>query len=147
MTKLLLVFNTDGSSVISAQEYDAEFEAGLISGNVKHKVLEYDNQNEYYWGNYDTGSIRSLNDYPIMEELALDELVNKTILNKYSIHKQLNIISECMEQAGIPLTEDFQAMRAFIKEKTTNHSSAIQTYKNNPDTYSFVPKPETPAED
>jgi hypothetical protein len=145
--KMILIFNTDGSKLITVQDYDSEFESNLIAGNLKHKVMEYDIDNEYYWGTFDSGTIRSLNDYPLLEELAVEELTNKSILIKYPIHKQLNIIAECLENAGIPLTDEFIAMRTFVKGKADNHNTAVQTYKNNPGVYSFVEKPALPTDE
>ena len=147
MKRMILVFNKDGSQVISAQPYDETFESGLKAGGVKHKVLFYDIENYYYWGDYDNGGIRSLNDQPLLEELAIDELTNKRILAKYPVHKQVNIIAECLAAAGIPLTPEFAEMRDFINAKVASHNQAIQSYKDNPDVYSFFPKPPAPVEE
>lgn len=147
MTKMIIVFNRDGSKPVTAQPYDSQFESNLVAGNLKHKVLEYDTDNEYYWGDFNSGGIRSLNDVPIIEELAIDELTNKQILVKYPVHKQINIIAECLEQAGIPLTDAFTEMRNYVNQKVTNHNTAVETYAENPNTYSFNPKPPAPADD
>lgn len=147
MSKMILVFNNDGSRLVVIQPYDENFETNLKSGNIKHKVLEYDIDNEYYWGDFSTGSIRSLNEQPLLEEISIEELVNKQILARYPVHKQLNIISKCLENAGIPLTSEFVEMRNWINTKADNHNSALQTYKDNPNIYSFVPKPELPSEE
>lgn len=144
MTKIILVFATDGSKVMTAEPYDAQFEQNLSTSNLKYKVLEYDAENEYYWGDFDTGSIRSLNDYPLLEEIGIDELTNKEILSKYPVHKQLNIITNCLISAGIPLTPEFTEMHNWINQKVSNHNQAIQTYKDNPSVYSFNPKPLPP---
>ena len=69
-------------------------------------------------------------------------VVNKEILVEYPVHTQLNIICRCLEEAGIPLTEEFVQMRDFIKTKAENHNAAKETYKDNPEIYAFWPKPE-----
>jgi hypothetical protein len=132
---------------MTAQPYDAEFEARLTFGDIPHKVLDYDIENEYYWGDFDNGGIRSLNDYPLLEEIAIDELTNKEILSKYPVHAQLNIIANCLNAAGIPLTPEFTEMRNWINQKAAKHNQAIQTYKENPDVYSFNPKPIPPVDE
>jgi len=144
MTKMILIFGEDKTQVMTAQPYDSQFEARLIFGDIPHKVMEYDIENEYYWGDFDTGGIRSLNDYPLLEEIGIDELTNKEILSKYPIHKQLNIITDCLMSAGIPLTPEFTEMCNWINQKVSNHNQAIQTYKDNPNVYSFNPKPLPP---
>lgn len=147
MTKMIIVFDREGTKPITAQPYDSQFETNLTTGNIPHKVLDYDVENEYYWGNHATGSIRSLNDVPIIEELAIDELTNKQILVQYPIHKQINVIADCLEQAGIPLTDAFTEMRNYVNQKVVNHNTAVKTYAENPNTYSFNPKPPAPADD
>ena len=81
------------------------------------------------------------------EEVAIEEVINKQILVKYPVHKQLNIIATCLEAAGIPLTSEFTEMREYINQKSVNYNSALQTYKDNPSVYSFYPKPVAPEEE
>ena len=145
--KNIIIFSTDRSKVISSQDYNSEFAERLTAQGVPHKVIDLDDANEYWWGDYATGEVRSLNDVPLIEEVAIDEVVNEQILVKYPVHKQLNIIAECLENAGIPLTDDFIAMRNYTKQKITNHNTAVQTYKDNPDVYSFYPKPLPPEDE
>lgn len=144
---MIIIFNDTNSTAITAQPYDADFESNLIAGGITHKVVDYDIANEYYWGDYATGGIRSLNDYPLLEELVQEEATNKQILAKYPVHKQLNIISKCLTEAGVPLTAEFIEMRDWINLKATNYNNAIQTYKDNPNVYSFYPKPQIDIED
>ena len=140
MTQMIVVFNEDASAAIMWQPHDADFEAGLVAQGIQHKILDFDPDNEYYWGDYATGGIRNSNEVPLVEEVAVDEVVNKTILSRYPVHKQLNIIAECFAAAGIPLTDDFTEMRNWINTKISNHNSAVQAYKDKPDVYSFNPK-------
>ena len=145
--KNIIIFSADRSRVISSQDYNSEFAERLTEQGVPHKVIDSDDANEYWWGDYATGEVRSLNDVPLIEEVAIDEVVNKQILVKYPVHKQLNIIAECLENAGIPLTDEFVAMRNYVKQKVTNHNNAVQTYKDQPDVYSFYPKPLPPEDE
>ena len=147
MTQKIAIFNETGSHVISMMDYDATFVTNLTANNVKHKVLTIDLASQYYWGDFATGSIRSRNDQPIVEEVVLDTIINKDILARYPIHTQLNIIADCIEKSGIPLTPEFQEMRSWIGQKVANHNSAIDAYASNPNVYSWWPKPTIPTEE
>ena len=140
MTQKIAIFNETGSHVISMMDYDLGFVTNLTENNVKHKVLTIDLATHYYWGDFSTGTIRSLNEQPIIEEVVLDTIINKDILARYPIHTQLNIIADCIEKSGIPLTPEFQEMRSWIEQKVENHNSAIDAYTANPNIYSWWPK-------
>ena len=142
MTKQIVIFNNEpGSYPIGVQPWFESFEANLKADGVKHKVLEIDDKEEYYWGDYETGRVVDKHELPLIDEVAIDTLINKEVLAEYPVHTQLNIISDCIEKAGIPLTADFIEMRDFIKQKVANHNEAKEVYKSNPDVYAFWPKP------
>lgn len=146
MTQKIAIFSEDGNHVISMLDYDTEFVSNLTSSTVKHKVLDINPDTEYYWGTYETGAVRSLDEQPIVEEVVLETITNKEILAKYPVHAQLNIMAECIEKSGIPLTSEFIEMRTWIKNKVNNHNSAINAYESNPSLYSWWPKPVAPTE-
>jgi hypothetical protein len=141
MTQQIIIFSNDGANPISVVEYTSAFAANLTASSIKHKVLEIGAE-EYYWGDYATGRVVDKHELPLIDEIAIDTIVNKEILINYPVHTQLNIIADCIEKAGIPLTPEFVEMRDFIKQKVENHSSAKQVYKDNPDIYAFWPKPD-----
>jgi hypothetical protein len=70
MTQKIAIFNETGSHVISMMDYDSTFVTNLTVNNIKHKVLTIDLANQYYWGDFATGAIRSLNEQPIVEEVV-----------------------------------------------------------------------------
>ncbi len=141
MTQKIVIFNNDGSQVISVQDFDQGFADRLAETDVKFKSVSV-GANEYYWGDYATGRVVDKHELPLIDEVAIDMVVNKEILIEYPIHTQLNIICNCIEAAGIPLTEEFVQMRNFINTKAANHNAAKDTYKANPEIYAFWPKPE-----
>jgi hypothetical protein len=146
MTKKIFIFSSDKKDLISVMDYSEEFETNLSTSTVPYKVLNIDETHQYWYGNYDTGSLRSKDVAPLIEESVIETIVNKEILVKYPIHSQLNIMADCMEKAGIPLTPEFIAMRSFIKQKVTNYNNSIEVYSENTDIYSWIPKPTLPTE-
>ena len=141
MTQKLVIFNADGSHVVSIQDFEQAYADRLTEANIKFRK-ETIGQNEYFWGSFATGKVVDKHEMPLIDEAAIDMVVNKEILIEYPIHTQLNIICKCIEEAGIPLTAEFVEMRNFIKMKSDNHNAAKETYKANPEIYAFWPKPE-----
>ena len=140
MTQKLVIFNTDGSMPIQVADYDADHAANLAKANIKYRIEEIGPE-DYFWGNFATGRVVDKHELPLIDERAIDTLINKEILIQYPVHAQINIIADCMEKAGIPLTPEFIEMRKFIRQKVENHNDAKQVYKDNPEVYAFWPKP------
>lgn len=141
MTQKIVIFDKDGTRPISIVDYAEHFAANLTTADVKFRV-EAIGDDDYFWGDFATGRVFDKHEKPLIDELAIDTIINKEILSKYPVHTQLNIIAECLENAGIPLTADFIEMREFVKQKVDNHNTAKQIYKDNPDIYAFWPKPD-----
>jgi hypothetical protein len=141
MTQKLIIFNADGSMPMSIVDYDENFASGLTASNIKHRVENIE-ANEYFWGTFESGKVYDTHELPLIEERAIDTLINKEILINYPVHAQINIIADCIEKAGIPLTPEFVEMRNFIRQKVENHNNAKQAYKDNPDVYAYWPKPD-----
>ncbi len=141
MTQKLIIFNSDGSRVVSVQDFEQEFADRLTASSIKFRSENVGN-NEYFWGDFSTGRVVDKHEMPLIDEVAIDTVVNKEILLRYPVHTQINILAQCLEAAGIPLTAEFTEMRDFINTKAANHNEAKETYKANPDLYAFWPKPE-----
>ena len=140
MTQQIIIFDKTGSHAISVMEYSEQFATNLSNTDVKYRV-ENIGPTEFFWGDFATGQVFDKHEKPLIDELAIDTIINKEILIKYPVHAQLNIIADCIEKAGIPLTDEFIEMRDFIKQKVENHNIAKQVYQENPDVYAFWPKP------
>jgi hypothetical protein len=103
------------------------------------KSVDMDNENGDYWnGNYDTGSVQSKSDKPVVTESALKFNTNVKVLEQYPIHKQLNIIIEMLDASDVPNTEAFTAMKAFIDSAKTNLDEKVTAYSTNTAAYTFV---------
>ena len=78
---------------------------------------------DYWHGDYDTGSIQSKAEKPLVTESLLKYNTNVKILEQYPIHKQLNIIIEMLNASDIPNTEAFTEMKTFIDLAKANLDS------------------------
>jgi hypothetical protein len=141
MTQKIVIFHSDGIHPMSVVDYNEQFAENLTASGIKHRVETIEPE-EYFWGDYATGRVVDKHELPLIDEIAIDTIINKEILAAYPVHTQLNIIAECIEKAGIPLTEDFIQMRNFISTKVENHKAAKEVYKDNPDVYAWWPKPD-----
>ena len=100
--------------------------------NVKTVTI---NDDEYWHGDYSSGSVVKMNDKPRRTETQ----------EKYT---QLNTIIEMLDQNSPTLTKtaDFIKMKDDIKTLRDAHTSAINVYKNNTSTYTYISESEEDAE-
>jgi hypothetical protein len=107
------------------------------------KTVELDeNLGDYWYGDYATGEVRSRSDKPVITESYVKYNTNVSILNEYSIHKQLNILIELLANSDIPKTANFTAMAEFLNSAKANHQEQIQAYSSNPNAYTFISEAE-----
>jgi len=103
------------------------------------KTVEFDQEaGEYYNGDYETGSVQSRDEKPLVQENTLKYNTNVKILNEYSIHKQLSIIIDMLDKSDIPNTDAFTEMKKFIDDAVIDLKEKTEVYKNNPTAYTFV---------
>ena len=136
-TKKLIFMKSNGVLVAMI---DKDQNTDYIDTDKFHiKTVEMDNENGDYWhGDYDTGSIQSKADKPVVNEGLLKYNTNVKILEEYPIHKQLNIIIDMLDTSDVPNTEAFTAMKAFIDAAKANLDEKVTAYSTNSDAYVFV---------
>jgi hypothetical protein len=103
------------------------------------KIVELDDSlGEYWYGDFATGEVRSRVDKPAITESYVRYTTNVSILNKYPIHAQLNIIIDMLAQSDIPKTEKFIDLKEFLDTARATHQEQIAAYASNPDAYTWV---------
>lgn len=136
-TKKLIFMKSNGVLVaMMDQDQDTDY---IDTEKFYIKVIEMDNDNGDYWhGDYDTGSIQSKAEKPLVTESLLKYNTNVKILEQYPIHKQLNIIIEMLNASDIPNTEAFTEMKTFIDLAKANLDEKVTAYSTNTAAYTFV---------
>jgi len=136
-TKKLIFMKSNGVLVAMMENDQDTSYVDLEKFNIK--VVEMDSDNGDYWhGDYDTGTIQSRTEKPLVNEATLKYNTNVKILEEYPIHKQLNIIIEMLDASDVPNTDEFTAMKAFIDAAKANLDEKITAYSTNSDAYTFV---------
>ena len=102
------------------------------------KEVEMDVDLEWYDGDYETGSVKPMHDRPTIRESELIYGANVKVLQKYPIHKQINIIIEMLNQSELPNTPRFEELRDYIDRYRKDVKEQIAIYKADPDTYDFI---------
>jgi|TARA_B100000214_G_C23918160_1_gene604750 hypothetical protein len=102
------------------------------------KEVEIDVETQYYDGDYETGSVKPMHDRPTIRESELIYGANVKVLQKYPIHKQINIIIEMLNQSELPNTPRFEELRDYIDRYRKDVKEQIAIYKADPDTYDFI---------
>jgi hypothetical protein len=136
-TKKLIFVKSNGVLVaMMDKDQDTSY---IDSEKFNIKTVDLDSDNGDYWhGDYDSGSVQSKNDKPVVIESALKFNTNVKILEEYPIHKQLNIIIEMLDASDVPNTPEFTAMKAFIDSAKANLDEKVTAYSTNSGAYTFV---------
>ena len=107
------VFTADVTDTLKDNQFILN---SLDTQKFKVKEVEFDNTTHYWEGDYDTGSIKPMHDKTIIRESEVNYGANLRVLEEYSLHKQMNIIIEMLDQSEVPNTEKFNKMREHIKQ-------------------------------
>lgn len=107
------------------------------------KSVEFDTElGEYWYGDHDTGEIRSRVEKPVVTESYVKYDTNLTIVGEYPVHKQLNIIVDMLNKSSVEKTPEFLAMKEFIDTVRSNYQEQVAAYANNPEGYTWISEEE-----
>ena len=102
------------------------------------KEVEMDVETQYYAGDYETGSVKPMHDRPTIRQSELVYGANVKVLQKYPVHKQINIIIEMLNQSELPNTPRFEELRDYIDRYRKEVKEQIEIYSSDPDTYDYI---------
>jgi hypothetical protein len=107
------------------------------------KSVELDPElGEYWYGDHDTGEIRSKVEKPVVTESYIKFDSNMVVHAHYPIHKQINIIIDMLDQSGLPKTEAFTRLKEYIDKVKAQHLEQITAYSSHPEAYTWVSEEE-----
>lgn len=113
--------------------------------NIKSIDIDED-AGEFWYGDYQSGEIRNRFDKPIISESLVKYGTNQKIIDKYPVHKQINIlIAVIRANPSLNLTPEFQEMINFLDAQRNKHSQKLTNYSNT-DAYHWVSTAEEQAE-
>jgi len=103
------------------------------------KKIEIDEENGEYWhGDFNTGTIKSRFEKPVISESQVKYFTNLKALEEYPIHKQINVIIDMLDKSGIPQTGEFTRMKEFLEAIREEHNEKVSVYSSNPNIYTWV---------
>jgi hypothetical protein len=103
------------------------------------KDVAFDGAKEEYWyGDYHTGEVRSRLEKPVITESRIKYNTNVKILQQYPIHTQLSIIIDMLGKTGIEKTSEFAELKQFLDAQLEDHREKVKYYSSNPDTYVWI---------
>jgi len=107
------------------------------------KTVELDEDSGDYWyGDYQTGEVRSRSDKPVITESYVKYNTNVMILSEYPIHRQINILIDMLDRSDIAKTAEFSAMKEFLEAAKQNHQEQVRSYSSNTGAFTFVSETE-----
>ena len=105
-------------------------------------VVDIDHEAGEYWhGDFYTGEVRSKADKPLIRETIAKYHTNTRILEEYSLHKQINIIIDCIQKSDIAKTPEFTAMVDYLSTAVDYHRNKIAAYQD-PEVYTYISEAE-----
>jgi hypothetical protein len=105
-------------------------------------VVDIDHEaGEYWFGDFATGEVRSKNDKPIIRETIAKYHTNTRILEEYPIHKQINIVIDCIQKSDLAKTPEFVAMVDYLATAVDYHRNKIAAYQD-PEVYTYISEAE-----
>ena len=132
-TRTLLFLKTTGVLIGEITQDTDESVLDLTQFNTK--IISIDPANEFWYGDYATGGIKSRVDKPVIHESILKYNTNLKILKEYPIHSQLSIIIDLLEATSLPKTQEFTEMHEFITAARAEHAEKVQVFSSTPDAY------------
>lgn len=114
----------------------------LNTDNVYIKQIEMSDV-EIWDGDYFTGRVVNLEERPVVREDELRYNANVKVLERYPLHKQLNLIMNVIRNNGLALTPEFEEMCEHIDYVREELKEKIAVYSSNPQIYYWIPKDST----
>ena len=131
----VLIFNAKTGTFIGNIENNPDFDLSTLSDKVKYKEISLA-EDEYWFGNFDTGKIYNISEKPFITQMALRDKAISSILGKYNIFSQLSIIRDQIKEiSGNNLTEKFNEMNTFIEETLRVYQLEKESYASNTEAF------------
>jgi len=116
---------------------------GLNPDEVKVKNVEYDPDTEIYIGTLTEGGVKKIADLDSGKAFIDEEVLNAntadSIHQKYTMHKQLNIIIDMLDKCEYPNTPEFAEMVSYIKDLRERNKASKKVYEES-DAYVYADK-------
>jgi hypothetical protein len=101
-------------------------------------IMFDESKQEYWYGDYYSGEVRSRLDKPVIHESMVKYSTNSKILQKYPIHNQIDIIIDMLAKSSIEKTPEFIELKNYIDEQVAKHHEKVQTFSTNSDAYVWI---------
>lgn len=139
--KILLFAKTNGVLIGEIDGDSATSGLDLSAFDVKTVMMD-EESGEYWYGDFATGEVKSREEKPLIHESVIKYQTNVRILEKYSLHKQLNLLIGMVDANLENKTPEWVEFKAFLDQVRDEYAQQVQVYKNNPDVYTFITEEE-----
>jgi hypothetical protein len=103
------------------------------------KDVTFNIANEEYWyGDYSTGEVRSRNDKAVVIESVVKYSTNTKIISKYPIHNQIDIIIDMLAKSNLEKTPEFLELKTYLDVEIQKHKDKLQAFASNSEAYVFL---------
>lgn len=127
-----LIFLKSNGTLIGEVTEDTPKDDSQFNTKFYIKAVEIDEDaGEFWYGGYEDGEIRNRFDKPIISESLVKYGTNQKIIDKYPVHKQINIlIGMFRANPSLSVTPEFQELVDFLDAQRAKHQQKIGNYSN-----------------
>lgn len=119
---------------------DTDNVKNINTDNYKYRIVSFDDEKERFSGSYETGSVKSLDDLPVVvTEDAIDTACARAIDTVYPVYTQLNILTDVVthlvKDANLPedVLKPFEQMKQFIQGRRDLNNNYKAAYEQGED--------------
>ncbi len=132
-----IIFNKH-NGVLFSHEDNEEVAYGYNSDHFVVKEVEL-LPTEYYFGDYETGQVYSIEEKPLVREDEMEEKFYENILFKYSAIKQIIILIDVLSKnKNINTTPEFDELVEFIKKQKHKYKEQLDVLNTDKDSFNFI---------
>lgn len=138
--KKVILFNAQSGVLFGSFDSEGFNLDGIDKDVFLYKEVEM-GEDEYWYGDYETGRVYNNNETQVVTQQTLRDNVIKKIFSKYHYINQIKIISDMLKTA-VPeenQTQAFKDMVAFIDEARAEYHLQKEAYSSNSEMYIWIP--------
>jgi hypothetical protein len=135
--KKIILFNKHTGLVVGTLENEDMLQS-INKDDYAFKIV-YLSQDEYYYGDYESGKVYSASKKPLVYERDLINEAYNNILAQFPLYRQINAIMEVINtNENLIKTESFNKMMSFINLQKLKLSSKIKHLSSDKEAFNFI---------
>jgi hypothetical protein len=135
--KKIILFNKHTGLVVGTLEHESMLQK-INHNDFTYKIVHLD-ENEYYFGDYETGKVYSYTKKPLVYERDLINETYNNIIASYPLYRQINAIIDVIQaNDNIKKTESFEKLVKFLNFHKLKLNTKIKYLSADKEAFNFI---------